>query len=150
MSWQDHPLRVMIVDDEAPMRALVRATLQRSDRARVVAEADGSFEQVAAGCTKAPQVVLLDQNLGGRIGTDLIGDILHTCPQAMIAVFSALDPDIEEAPALRAGAFTFYEKDVVTPALAQHLTEDYELFRRALEGEAVWAPSPEQRRRVSA
>jgi DNA-binding NarL/FixJ family response regulator len=142
------PLRVVIVDDKPSIRALVRTMLAQGDAATVVAEADGSPEAVATACAQAPQVVLLDQNLGPTLGTDLIGDIMRSCPEAMIAVFSGLDPSTEEASALRAGAFVFYEKSVVTPALSEHLIDDHAVFRRALRGEDVCAPSVIERRRA--
>jgi DNA-binding NarL/FixJ family response regulator len=147
--WVDaQPLRVAIVDDDEPIRTLVRTSLQRSPIATVIADADGTPDAVAAACARSPDVVLLDQNLGGRRGTELIGDIVRACPHAMIAIFSGLDADTEETSALSAGAFAFYEKRVTTPALPEILAQDYALFRRALEGEDVCAPSAADRRRV--
>ena len=142
------PLRVVVVDDDKPIRTLVRALLQRSPATTVVADADGHPDAVAVACGQSPDVVLLDQNLGGSRGTELIGDIVRACPHAMIAIFSALDPDAEETSALSAGAFAFYEKNVATPSLPEILAEDYALFRRALQGEDVCAPSAADRRRV--
>jgi CheY-like chemotaxis protein len=141
------PLRVAVVDDDEPIRALVRTLLERSPIATLVADADGTPDAVAAACAQSPDVVLLDQNLGGRRGTELIGDIVRACPHAMIAIFSALDAEVEESSALSAGAFAFYEKRVTTPALPEVLAADYALFRRALEGEDVCAPSAADRRR---
>jgi CheY-like chemotaxis protein len=74
------------------------SSLDHSPIATVIADADGSPDAVAAACAQGPDVVLLDQKLGGRLGTELIGDIVRVCPNAMIAIFSALDADIEEAP----------------------------------------------------
>jgi DNA-binding NarL/FixJ family response regulator len=142
------PLRVVVVDDDEPVRALVRTILDHSPIATVIADADGSPGTVAAACEQGPDVVLLDQKLGGRRGTELIGDIVRVCPNAMIAIFSALDADTEEAAALRAGAFAFYEKRVTTPALPEVIAQDHALFRRALAGEDVCAPSAVQRRRA--
>jgi CheY-like chemotaxis protein len=142
------PLRVAVVDDDEPIRTLVRTLLDHSPIATVVADADGTPDAVAAACAQSPDVVLLDQKLGGRRGTELIGDIVRACPHAMIAIFSALDAEAEESSALSAGAFAFYEKRVTTPALAKILAEDHTLFRRALEGEDVCAPLAADRRRV--
>lgn len=148
LGLEAEPLRVVVVDDDEPIRVLVRTLLDRSAVAAVVADADGNPDAVASACQRSPDVVLLDQNLGGRHGTELIGDILRACPNAMIAMFSGLDADAEEGPALSAGAFAFYEKTVVTPSLPEILAQDYALFRRALQGEDVCAPSAAERRRV--
>jgi DNA-binding NarL/FixJ family response regulator len=143
-------LRVAIIDDHPPIRTLIRVVLDASGTATVVAEADGTRQTVRAACRQQPQVVLLDQHLGPRLrGTDLIGDILRSCPSAMIAIFTGLDPAAEEEPALRAGAFAFYEKLIVTTALPTILTQDYALFRQALAGEDVCAPTAADRRRCT-
>jgi CheY-like chemotaxis protein len=76
------PLRVVVVDDEEPIRALVRAVLDRTTGATFIADADGSPDAVAAACEQDPDVVLLDQKIGGRRGTELIGDIVRVCPGA--------------------------------------------------------------------
>lgn len=148
LSLDAEPLRVVVVDDHEPIRTLVRTLLQRSPATTVVADADGTPDAVAVACGQSPDVVLLDQNLGGSRGTELIGDIVRACPHAMIAIFSALDADAEETSALSAGAFAFYEKSVTTPSLPEILAEDYALFRRALQGEDVCAPSAADRRRL--
>lgn len=142
----DRVLRVAVVDDFAPTRALVRATLDRSGIARVVVEVAGMPEDVPSVCAHEPDVVLLDQRLGDVRGTELIGDILRDCPTAMVAIFSALDPATEEEEAIRAGAFTYYEKDIITDVLAEVLFEDYALFQRALAGEDVCVRSASDRR----
>lgn len=142
----DRVLRVAVVDDFAPTRALVRATLERSGIACVVVEAPGMPEDVPSVCTHEPDVVLLDQSLGDVRGTELIGDILRECPTAMVAIFSALDPATEEEAAIRAGAFTYYEKDLITDVLPEVLCEDYALFQRALAGEDVCVRSATDRR----
>jgi CheY-like chemotaxis protein len=141
-------LRVAVIDDHPPIRALIRVMLDASGPATVVAEADGRRRAVSAACRQQPHVVLLDQDLGARLrGTDLIGDIIRACPSAMIAIFSGLDPATEEGPALRSGAFAFYEKRIVTTALPTILAHDYALFGRALAGEDVCAPTAADRRR---
>lgn len=139
-------LRVAVVDDHAPTRALVRATLDGSGIASVVAEAAGSPEQVEAACAQEPDVILLDQQLGDVRGTELLGDVLRSCPTAMVAIYSALDPADEEAEALRAGAFTYYEKHLVAEVLPEVISEDYALFQRALAGEDVCTRSAMDRR----
>lgn len=142
----DRKLRVAVVDDFAPTRALVRTTLERSGIARVVVDAAGAREDITSICAEDPDVVLLDQNLGDVRGTELIGDILRACPTTMVAIFSALDAAAEEEAALTAGAFTYYEKDLLTETLPQVLSEDYALFQRALAGEDVCTRSALDRR----
>jgi DNA-binding response OmpR family regulator len=148
MDAGSRPLTVVIIDDEAPLRTLVQIALDRSGVATVVAESDGRPETVADACDTEPDVVLLDQNLNGVRGTALIGEITRRAPRAMIAMLTALDPGSEEAAALSAGAFVFYEKTIIASGLAACLVEDHHLFRSALDGREVHAPSAMSRRRL--
>jgi two-component system, NarL family, nitrate/nitrite response regulator NarL len=152
MSTDSHlePLRVVVVDDEDPVRTLLRLTLNRSGRAIVVGESDGTPSDVLDACRTQPDVVLLDQHLRGLRGTDLIGDISRIAPSAMVAMLTALDARSEEAAALSAGAFVFYEKAVIATTLIDCLFADHELFRSALAGREVYAPSALSRRITSA
>ncbi len=140
------PLTVAIIDDEPHVRRLVRIALDRTELATVVAESDGRPATLAAACRMAPDVILLDQNLEGIRGTALIGEITRHAPRAMIAMLTALAADSEEAAALSAGAFVFYEKSVIAGVLATCLIEDHRLFCAALDGREVHAPSARSRR----
>lgn len=140
------PLNVAIVDDEPHVRRLVRLALERSDLVTVVAESDGHQASLDEVCLVAPDVVLLDQRLDGIRGTELIGEITRKAPRAMIAMLTALSADSEEAAALSAGAFVFYEKSVIADVLATCIVEDHRLFASALDGREVHAPSARSRR----
>jgi DNA-binding response OmpR family regulator len=140
------PLTVAIVDDEPDVRRLVRLALERSRLITVVAESDGHQASLDEVCRSAPDVVLLDQRLDGVRGTELIGEITRKAPRAMIAMLTALDADSEEAIALSAGAFVFYEKSLIADVLATCIIDDHRMFRSALDGREVHAPSARSRR----
>ncbi|MTV24168.1 response regulator [Nitriliruptoraceae bacterium ZYF776] len=137
--------RVVIVDDEPGVRQILGMTLDRSERFEVVAQAEDGRDALSAIETHQPDVVLLDLMLGPEWGTDLILPALAVSPNSMIAVMTALSAEREEAAALLAGAFVFYEKTMVT-SLVEFLERDLSLFARALAGEDVLAPSAVQRR----
>ena len=63
----------------------------------------------------------------------------------MVAALTGRPAEEEERSTLAAGAFVFYEKDLVGK-LAGLLSRDLELFRRALAGEDLLAPSALARR----
>jgi two-component system LytT family response regulator len=54
------PLRVLIVDDEAPARALLREYLGRAEGVVVVGECANGFEAVKAAAELAPELLFLD------------------------------------------------------------------------------------------
>lgn len=142
------PARVVVVDDEPGIRRILELTLRRSGRYEVVAEAATGEAALVAVREHQPDVVLLDLMLGPEWGLDLIIPLLRTSPSSMLAVLTALAAEREEHAALAAGAFVFYEKTMVVN-LVDYLDRDHALFRRALSGDDVLAPSALQRRPVA-
>jgi DNA-binding NarL/FixJ family response regulator len=139
------PARVVVVDDEPGIRRILELTLRRSGRYEVVAEAGTGEEALAAVEEHRPDVVLLDLMLGPEWGVDLIVPVLSRSPGSLVAILTALSAEREEDAALSAGAFVFYEKTMVV-SLVEYLDRDLALFRRALDGHDVLAPSALQRR----
>jgi CheY-like chemotaxis protein len=139
------PLRVGVCDDDAAFRNLVRRVLEdRVDVVGVVATGDEAVELVAE---QQPDVLLLDVLLSGESGIDVIPRLLRAGPTTMLAALSGLDAEAWEDDVLLAGAFVYYEKTTVI-ALPTLLHQDVALFRRALAGEDVFAPSALRRRRA--
>jgi two-component system LytT family response regulator len=71
------PLRVLIVDDEAPARALLREYLEASPDCQLAGECRNGFEAVKAVAAEQPDVVLLDvqmPKLNGFEVAELLGD----------------------------------------------------------------------------
>jgi two-component system LytT family response regulator len=71
------PLRVLIVDDEAPARALLREYLEAASGVALLGECRNGFEAVKAVAAERPDVVLLDvqmPKLDGFEVAELIGD----------------------------------------------------------------------------
>ena len=65
-------LRVVIVDDEAPARALLRDTLGAMTDVEVVGECSNGFEAVAAAEELQPDLLLLDVQMPGLDGFDVL------------------------------------------------------------------------------
>ncbi|MEX0835683.1 MAG: response regulator, partial [Nitriliruptor sp.] len=105
-------------------------------------DGEGALEAIAE---HTPDVVLLDLMLGPEWGVDLIAPVLARSPGTMVAILTALSAEREEDAALSAGAFVYYEKTMVVN-LVEYLDRDHALFRRALDGDDVLAPSALQRR----
>jgi DNA-binding response OmpR family regulator len=137
-------IRVVVVDDEPDLRLILARQLARAGFT-VVGEASDIASALAAAEESNPDVVLLDLMLGTEHGREAIGPLMRICPDTMVAVLTALPAEQEESPLRQAGAFTYYEKSMISE-LPTHLTEDLALFRRALTGEDVLAPSAMERR----
>src|SRR5438045_6523132 len=89
-------MRVLIVDDEEDMRALVRATIEIANEGlTVAAEASDGETAVDLVRTERPEVVGLDHRMPGTTGLDTARRILAERPDQTIVLFSAyLDRDV--------------------------------------------------------
>lgn len=104
------PARVLIVEDEADVRELVRVRLGMDDRFEVVAEATSAATAMAAVVAERPDVVVLDLRVPGTVGGDLITQILDAVPAAKVAVFTGLPAELMQADALSRGAARYVLK----------------------------------------
>jgi len=89
-------MRVLIVDEEEDMRALVRATIEIANEGlKVAAEAPDGETAVSLVREKHPEVVVLDHRMPGVSGLDTAKRILAEQPDQAIVLFSSfLDRDV--------------------------------------------------------
>ena len=81
---------VLIVDDQADIRLLVRALLRSANQGvDVASEASSGEEALAAIDACDPAVVLLDQMMPGMSGLETARRMLATRPDQRIILFSA-------------------------------------------------------------
>ena len=105
-------MRVLIVDDEEDMRALVRATIEIANEGLTVA-AEAADVESAVDIVRAerPEVVVLDHRMPGISGLDTARRILAEHPEQAIVLFSSfLDRDVVRA-AQRMGVRMCLAKD---------------------------------------
>lgn len=103
------PVRVLIVDDNDSMRAVLRTLLRREGYDLVGELADGAalLPMVAR---LHPDIVCLDQNLPGTPGLELLNALRVSCPDlSVIMLTGATDPQLEQM-AVAAGASGFLRK----------------------------------------
>ena len=123
--------KVLVVDDEAHIRRLVRATLDRAGY--VVSEAATGRDALSLVPIEQPDVVLLDLGLPDRDGLELVPLLRASC-DAKILVVSARDATDDKVAALDLGADDFVAKPFDTDellarirvALRQRLAESAE------------------------
>ena len=91
-------LRVLIVDDEDDMRALVRNLIEIADNGlAVTGEAADGDEALRRWREDRPDVVLLDQRMPGRSGLETAEVILRESPNQAVILFTAfLEHDIRQ------------------------------------------------------
>ncbi len=112
------PAKILVVDDEAPIRRLMRNTLERAGYA-VVEAADGRDALLRARA-ECPSAILLDLGLPDRDGLGLIPLLLQN-NDSVILVVSARDATDEKVAALDLGAHDFVSKPFDTDELLARL-----------------------------
>ncbi|WP_174296506.1 response regulator transcription factor [Sphingomonas bacterium] len=112
------PARILIVDDEAAIRRLLRNTLERAGYA-VVEAINGRDALVRAGADY-PDAILLDLGLPDRDGLSLI-PLLRSDGDTVILVVSARDATDEKVAALDLGADDYVTKPFDTDELLARL-----------------------------
>jgi DNA-binding NarL/FixJ family response regulator len=130
-------IRVMIVDDQAMVRAGFRMILETDPGLTVVGEAADGAEAVEVAPRCRPDVVLMDvrmPRLDGIAATERILAAAEVSPSTRVLVLTTFDLDDYVYAALRAGASGFLLKD----APAEQLIEAIHVVHR---GDAVLAPS---------
>ena len=114
MTTEDDGRRVglLIVDDDASMRDLLRLTFELHPVFDVVGEAANGADAVAAAERHQPDAVILDVMMPGTDGLEALPKILDVSPHSKIIVFSAYAtvPIVQQA--LEAGASLVLEKTV--------------------------------------
>ena len=110
METNNAATRVYIVEDSAAIRARLAEMLSRMERVSVVGEADSAREAVAGILRERPDSVLLDLNLMGRTGIDVMKTVRPQAPGIVFVVLTNhAEPQYRRA-ATDAGAAYFLDK----------------------------------------
>ena len=129
------PLRVVIADDQALVRAGFRMILEADDEIQVVAEASDGEDAVAMVRRAQPDVVLMDVRMPRVDGLEATRRILTGDVQTpRVIMLTTFDVDEYVYAALRAGASGFLLKDVSPEQLVAAV-------RLVAAGDALLAPS---------
>lgn len=111
------PIRLVLVDDHAIVRAGVRMLLNAHDAMQVVGEAESAEEAVAQVEAWDPDIVLLDVSLPGVSGIDALEALRQRLPQArFIALSMHEDPEYVQR-FLEAGGSGYVPKSSVEAQL---------------------------------
>lgn len=114
---------VMIVDDQSPFREAARAVLARVEGFELIAEVDSGEAAVAASAELAPDLVLMDINMGELDGIEATRLITDVRPATKVILVSTYTVD-EVPPAARtSGAVAYLNKDELSPRVVRRLWE---------------------------
>jgi DNA-binding NarL/FixJ family response regulator len=131
-------LGVLIVDDQALVRAGFRMILEAEEDMEVVGEAADGREAVAEARRLRPDVVLMDVRMPDVDGIEATRRLLGDGADAKVVMLTTFDMDEYVYDALRAGASGFLLKDVPPEQLVAGI-------RAVASGDALLAPSVTRR-----
>ena len=104
------PIRIMLVDDHAVVRAGFRRLLEQQPNMQVVAEADSGERAYTLFVEHEPNVVVLDLAMPGVSGLEVIRRIIGRAPAARILVFSMHEDASLAERAIQLGARGYVTK----------------------------------------
>lgn len=125
--------RLVIVDDDALVRAGLRLMLDGAEGIRVVGEAADGGDVAQVLDAHAADVVLMDLRMPGVDGIEATRRVRARPSPPAVVVLTTFDTDTEVAGALRAGAAGYLLKDMPPARIAAAV-------RAAAGGEPVLAP----------
>ena len=138
-------IRIMMVDDHPVVRAGLRALLEADDGIEVVAEVGSGtealrvLEELAASPAGAPDLVLMDLNLGDGIGgIETTRTLRARHREVQVLAVTTFDAEADIVGALEAGATGYVLKDSPTEALIAAVGE-------AAAGRSILSPEVQQR-----
>jgi DNA-binding NarL/FixJ family response regulator len=105
------PIRVVLVDDEALVRAGLRMLLESADDLAVVGEADDGADAVDLVARARPDVVLMDVRMPRLDGLAATEAVRRVADPPDVIVLTTFDADDHVFRALEAGAAGFLLKD---------------------------------------
>jgi DNA-binding NarL/FixJ family response regulator len=127
-------VRVLLVDDDALVRAGLRTILSTAEDLELVGEADDGARAVAAVREHRPDVVLMDIRMPRMDGITATAALRQLPAPPQVIVLTTFQADEQVMGALRAGAGGFLLKD--TPP-----AEIINAVRLVASGEAMLSPS---------
>ena len=127
-------VRVLLVDDDALVRAGLRIILSAAEDLEVVGEVDDGARAVAAVRDHRPDVVLMDIRMAEMDGIAATSAVRRLDKPPQVIVLTTFQADDQVMSALRAGASGFLVKDT-PPAEIIHA------IRVVASGDAIISPS---------
>jgi DNA-binding NarL/FixJ family response regulator len=131
-------IRVLLVDDQAMVRAGLRMILDSEPDIEVVGEVDDGAGAAAAVARLRPDVILMDIRMPGMDGLAATREVIAAHPDAKVVVLTTFDLDEYVYGALRAGASGFLLKSASGDALVNAV-------KVVAGGEALLAPEVTRR-----
>lgn len=115
---------VLVVDDQAPFRAIARQVVDMTPGFAVVGEAESGEDAVRMVLELRPQLVLMDINMPGISGIEATRQIVDAAPETIVVLLSTYRESDLPADALACGARRYVHKEDFEPGVLLEATGD--------------------------
>ncbi len=105
-------IRMMIVDDHPLFRAGLRRVLELEEDLTIAGEVSNGTDAFEKARKLKPQVILMDVNLPGMNGLQVTRELMQSHADSAVIILTAYHDDEQMLHALRAGAYSYFPKDV--------------------------------------
>ena len=105
-------VRVMIVDDHALIRRIVRQVVENENDLEMVAEACNGYEAETQAAQTQPDVVLMDRDMPKCDGIEATERVLSCSPHSRIVILTAVHGEQQAFRAIQCGAVGYLTKDI--------------------------------------
>lgn len=117
-------MKVLIVDDQAPFRGAARAVVGATKEFSVIGEAESGEQAVELVDELAPDLVLMDINMGGIDGIEATRQITSAHPETMVVLVSTYAVADLASDARTCGAVAYVHKEELAPRVLRQLWAD--------------------------
>jgi DNA-binding NarL/FixJ family response regulator len=131
------PVRVILADDHALVRAGLRKLLEHTPGIQVVGEANSGSALLAMAHDLHPDLVLMDISMPGQSGLETTTQLRLICPKIKVMILSMHQSEEYVRQALRNGAVGYLLKDAAPAELEDALAT-------VLRGETYLSPAVSQ------
>jgi len=138
MSVATHPVRVVVVDDQALFRSGLARLLNEDERIEVVGQAEDGLAALNVVAKLKPDVVLMDLKMPNLDGIEATRRMLASNPETKVLILTSFDADTSIIQALKAGAAGYVLKDSQADGIVSSILA-------VMSGERVMASAVAQR-----
>jgi DNA-binding NarL/FixJ family response regulator len=117
-----NPIRIVLADDHALVRAGIRTLCESLDGVTVVAEAGDGNQALEMVKAHYPDLVLMDIAMKTMNGLEATAQIVREFPRARVIILSMHATEDYVQQALKAGATGYLLKDAAVPELEMAIT----------------------------
>jgi serine/threonine protein kinase/DNA-binding CsgD family transcriptional regulator len=130
-------IQVVIADDHTLLRRTLSNFLQSTGDIVIMAEAGDGETALVQTINHQPDVLLLDLNMPGKTGLDILPDIRRQAPDVKVLVLTGRDDDLYIMRALRLGAHGYVlkstDEDKLVDSIRQVMNDEMVLGRGVAE-----------------